>query len=76
MATTLLNTKISEVENKIPDTSILVTRTVLKTKISEIENKIPSVSGLVQKIDYDTKIKDIQGKYFTLADYNKLTYLT
>ena len=31
---TVLNTKISEVENKIPDTSSLVTTTVLNTKIS------------------------------------------
>ena len=40
--TTALNTKISEVENKIPDTSSLVTTTVLKTKIREFENKIPN----------------------------------
>ena len=38
----ILNTKNSEVDNKIPDTSNLVTTTVLKTKISEVENKIPN----------------------------------
>ena len=32
--------KISEVENKIPDTSSLVTTNVLNTNISEVENKI------------------------------------
>ena len=42
MTTAVLNTKISEVENKIPDTSGLVTATVLNTKISEVENKIPN----------------------------------
>ena len=41
MTTTILNTKISEVENKIPDTSSLVTIIVLDTKIGEVENKIP-----------------------------------
>ena len=41
MNTTVLNTNISEVENKIPDTSSLVTATVLNTKIAEAENKIP-----------------------------------
>ena len=41
MSTTVLNTKISEVESKIPDTSSLVTTTVLNTKISEFENIIP-----------------------------------
>ena len=41
MSTTVLNTKISEFEKKIPDTSSLVTTTVLNTKIEEVENKIP-----------------------------------
>ena len=36
----VLNTKISEVENKIPDTSSLVTVTVLNTKLGEVESKI------------------------------------
>ena len=35
-----MNTKISKVEKKIPDTSTLVTTTVLNTKISEVKNKI------------------------------------
>ena len=41
MTTTVLNTRISEVENKMPNTSNLVTTTVLNTKISEVENKSP-----------------------------------
>ena len=41
VTTTVLNTKISEVENRIPKNSKLVTATVLNTKISEVENKIP-----------------------------------
>ena len=41
MSTTVLNTKISKVENKLPDTSSLVTTTVLNIKIEEVENKIP-----------------------------------
>ena len=42
MTTFVLNTKISEGENKIPNTSSLVTTTVLNTNISEVENKIPN----------------------------------
>ena len=42
VTTTDLNTKISEVENKIPDTSNLVTTNVLNTKINEVESKIPN----------------------------------
>ena len=41
------NTKISEVENKIPNTSNLVTTSVLNTKISEVENKIPDNSKYI-----------------------------
>ena len=40
MTTTVLNTKISEGENKIPDTSTLGTSTVLDIKIGEVENEI------------------------------------
>ena len=36
-----MNTKIIKDENKIPDTSSLVTTAVLNTKIGEVENKIP-----------------------------------
>ena len=39
--TIVLNTKISEAENKILDTNSLVTTTIPNTKISEVENKVP-----------------------------------
>ena len=42
MTITVLNTKISEIENKIPNTSSLVATTILNTKISKAENKIPN----------------------------------
>ena len=42
VTTTVLNKKISELENKTPDSSSLVTATVLNTKVNEIENKIPN----------------------------------
>ena len=41
MTKTALNTKISDVESKIPDTSGLVTTTVLYTKTGEVENNTP-----------------------------------
>ena len=56
MTTTVLNTKISEVENKIPNTSGLLTTTVLNTKISEIENKDPLA---VEQSNYLTKIVNV-----------------
>ena len=39
VTTTVLNTKISEVENKIPNTINLVTTNLLNTIISNVENK-------------------------------------
>ena len=47
MTTVVVNAKSSEVENKIINTSILVTATVLKAKISEVEIKIPDESKYI-----------------------------
>ena len=47
MATTVLNTKITETENKKLDASDVVSKTFLNTKISEIENKIPDNSKYI-----------------------------
>ena len=70
------NTKITELENKIPDISNLATKTALTT----VENKIPSVSNLVNKTNYNTKITEIENKlndhnhdkYITTPEFNKL----
>ena len=40
MNTTVLNTKIGELENKIPNNSGLKTTSVLNTKTGEVQNKI------------------------------------
>ena len=53
MTTTVLKTKICEVENKIPNTSSLVTTTVLNTKISEAENKIPDHSKYITTPEFN-----------------------
>ena len=50
------NSKIAEIESKIPTISGLDTTATL----TAVENKIPSVSSLVKKKkrDYNTKISD------------------
>ena len=45
--------KLSEVKNKIPDTSSLVTTTVLNTKISEVENKIPDYAKYITTQEFN-----------------------
>ena len=71
------NTKITELENRIPDISNLATKTASTT----VENKIPSVSNLVKKADYNTKVTEIENKlsnhnhdkYIDIQEFNKLT---
>ena len=71
------NTKITEIENKIPSISLLATNSTL----TAVENKIPDISSLVKKTDYDVKISEIEkkvtnhnhNKYITTPEFNKLT---
>ena len=58
MSNLVKKTKLTKLENKIPDISNLATKTALTT----FENKILSVSNLVKKGDYNTKIADIKNK--------------
>ena len=53
MAITVLNTKVSKVENKIPNTTHLVTTNVLNSKISEVENEIPDNSKYVTTREFN-----------------------
>ena len=62
------NTNITEIQNKIPYITGLITAT-----LTTVENKIPNVGNLVQKSDHDVKILDIGSRYITTAYYNKFT---
>ena len=64
------NTKITELENKIPDISNLAT----KAALTAVENKIPSASNLVTKTDYNTKTSDIENKLNNHNHANTLIY--
>ena len=61
MTKTVLKAKISEVENKIPNVSSLVTTTVLNTKISEVENKIPNLAKHITTPEFNK----LTGENFT-----------
>ena len=71
----LKKTKLTELENEIPDISNLAT----ETAVTAVENKIPSISNLVTKQTI-TKITDIEnklnnhnhGKYIDAPEFNKL----
>ena len=77
MTTTILNTKINKVENKIPNTNGLVTTAVLNTKIREAENKIPNHDKCMTTPEFDkltaenftTRLK--QANLETESDFDK-----
>ena len=72
----LKKNKLTELENKIPDISNLVTKTALTTA----ENEITDISSLAKKTDYNTKVTEIQNKlnnhnhdkYIGTSEFNKL----
>ena len=77
MTTTDLNAKISEVENKIPNTSSLLTTTVSDTKISDAENKIPDHAKYITTPEFDKLTVEKFTARLKLADLvNKLILIT
>ena len=68
MSDLLNKTKVTELENKIPDVSNLATKTALTTA----ENKIPNVSSLVKKTDYHTKTTEIERNLLIITMTNIL----
>ena len=49
------NTKITEIENKIPSVTGLVNTSVIDTKATEIENKIPDITNQAAKASLNAK---------------------
>ena len=69
------NTKITEIEDKIPDRSSFVKKTDYNTKITEIEGKVPDISDLETKTALTTvenKIPDISGLVKKTDYYTKI----
>ena len=71
VTTTILNTKIEEVENKIPGVSGLVKKTDYNAKISVIEEDLSNYNKLTCEI-VDTKIKTL----VTNSDLNNVPQST
>ena len=61
-----MNTKATEIENKVPDITDLATKAVLNTRTTEIENNIPDTSSVITtpefnrltKKSFDVRIKE------------------
>ena len=63
------NTKVTEIEGKIPDISSLAT----KSTLTVVKNKIPAVSILVKKTDFNTKVTEIEVKIPDVSNLVKNT---
>ena len=66
---TYLDTKITEVEGKIPSITGLATNSAL----ADIENIILDVSGLVKKTDNDAKVSKFENK---VSNHSHNKYIT
>ena len=66
------NTKITEIEDKIPDSSSFVKKTDCNTKITEIENNIPDISGLATK----TALTTVENKIPSVSNLATKTALS
>ena len=67
---TVFNMKTGEVENKIPDVSMLVTNTALNKTIEEVKNKVPDHSIYFITSNFNkctTSIFDAKSKETKLA---------
>ena len=62
MTTTVFNTKIGEVKNKIRDVSGWMATTVLDTKVEKNEKKIPDVSSLGTTTFPNVQIGEVKNK--------------
>ena len=66
------NSKITEIEGKIPNISNLATKSTLTT----VENKISDTSSLVNETDYNAKTTEIEGKVPNISNLGTKTALT
>ena len=63
------NTKVTEIESKIPNITGLATN----SKLTAVENKMPDVGSLVKKTDFNTKVTEIEGKIPDVSSLVKKT---
>ena len=63
------NTKVTEIESKLPDVNSLAT----KSALTVVENKIRDVSSLVKKTNFNTKVTEIECKIPDVSNLTKNT---
>ena len=70
----LYDTKIKDIEDKIPDIVKLTTTSALNAKINEVKNKIPNINNLADTTAHTAveNKKPDHSKYIAIPKFNKL----
>ena len=58
----IYKTKIKNIEDKIPDITILASNTTLSAKMNEVKNKIPSIINLATSASLNAKTNEVKGE--------------
>ena len=69
-----MNTRISEVENKIPNTCNIVTTTVLNTKTSQVENKNTNNSKYIITQEFNKLAENLEARLKQADSMNKTDF--
>ena len=72
---TVLNIKISEVENKIPNNSNLAPTNALNTKVREVDNKIPDNSKYINTQEFNKLTAEKFAARLKQADLSQNTFV-
>ena len=70
------NTKIKDIEDKIPDITDLATNTALNAKINEVKNEVPSTTNLATNDSLNTKPNEFKNKLPNITNVATSTALT
>ena len=70
------NTKIKDIEDKIPNITNLATNTTINAKINQVKNEIPSVTNLATTAALNAKINEVKNKMPKINSLDTSTALT
>ena len=62
-----MNTRVTEIENKMLSITVLINTVTLNKKVREIKNKIPDITNLATKAALNTKAPQTKNKKVILA---------
>ena len=78
VTTATVNTKATEIENKMPDITNLAAKVALNTKASEVKGKTPDITNFPTIADLNTKATQIKNKipdtsgFITTPEFNRI----